>query len=116
VYGIRASGDIVDNTVTVLKAYGSPASATGIDQVDATPAEIRGNRVRELSLQGNGGTVVGIAGNAGSSIVDNRVLQGTETHGLAIYGGAFCTDNVSRLYDVAIDGCAQAADNVALNH
>jgi hypothetical protein len=115
VYGIRASGDIIDNTVTLLKAYGSAASATGIDQVDATPADIRGNRVRELSLQTNDGTVVGIAGNTGSSIVDNQVLQGAETHGLAIHGGAFCTGNVSRLYDVAISDCGKTVDNVALN-
>lgn len=114
-YGIRSSGDIVDNTVTLVTAYGDAASVTGIDQVDATPADIRGNRVREVSLQGSG-TVVGIAGNAGSSIVGNQVLQAAPTHGLAIYGGAFCTDNVSRLYDVAIDGCGQTADNVALSH
>lgn len=113
-FGIRASADIIDNTVSGVYTDGETSFVLGIE-VNADGHEARNNYVRGL-VPGAGRATAMQANAFGASFTGNRVSSesyGTKGTGIWANGG-FCIDNTVRNYEMAYGMCSQQIGNLSL--
>lgn len=113
-FGIRASADIIDNTVSGVYTDGSTSFVIGIE-VSADGHEARNNYVRGM-VPGEG-TANAMQANAfGVSFTGNRVsAESLGTAGTGIWAnGGFCIDNTVYNYQTPFGTCYQETGNLSL--
>ncbi|HEY0660997.1 MAG TPA: hypothetical protein VGD21_06740 [Lysobacter sp.] len=115
-WGIRATGDIIDNLVADVFATGANGQAEGIE-FSGDGSQVRDNHVRGLDPNGTG-QAFGIHGlGEGVAIDGNRVAQEVATTGTGISGGpdnVFCTYNTVLHYSTPLALCDAALGNLTL--
>jgi parallel beta-helix repeat protein len=117
-YGIRASADVIDNTVAGVFGADTITFPTGI-VMSGAGTEARGNQVRGLAVAG-GGTATGIAAKdftPGLTFDGNRVSAAAVTAGFGIHGDgdadSFCAGNTVGKFATAIAACQDAGGNAS---
>jgi hypothetical protein len=113
-YGIKASGDIVDNTVSGVYTPFPTSEVIGI-HVMGEAYDVRGNRVRGILLITGSATGIAATG-AGHTLADNSVSApqaGAPGVGL-LGGGGFCRDNTVLNFATPYANCDQSVGNLAL--
>ncbi|HEY0660075.1 MAG TPA: right-handed parallel beta-helix repeat-containing protein [Lysobacter sp.] len=114
-FGIRATADIIGNTVSGVHAGEAAVLVLGIE-VNSEGHEVRGNHVRGL-IPGTEGNANAIQANAfGATFTANRVssdFPGTAGAGIWANGG-FCIGNTVRNYQLPYGTCYQDLDNLSL--
>lgn len=113
-FGIRASADIIDNTVSGVYTDGETVFVLGIE-VSADGHEARNNYVRGL-VPGAGSAMAMQANAFGASFTGNRVSSNSHgTPGVGILGnGGFCIDNTVYNYQSPYGQCLQESGNLSL--
>lgn len=115
-FGIKAFGDVIDNTVAGVFGMATDTYPSGI-LADGSGSEIRGNRVRNLVVAGTGSATGISADGSGMTIADNRISAEVATPGSGIlaYGGnTFCTGNTVVNFATNYASCEAIDGNLSL--
>lgn len=110
-FGIRASADIIDNTVAGVHAGDAAVFVLGIE-VSARGHQVRGNHVRGL-IPGTGDATGMQSVTFDATFTGNRVSSEFRVgSGTGIWAnGGFCIGNVVSGYATPYGSCSQGADN-----
>jgi hypothetical protein len=111
---ISASADAIDNTIEGMFAVGTDTYVTAIS-IGLAGAEVRGNRVRGLVVNGAGRATGAYGAKMGITFADNRISSSVAIQGWGIAAGAlsFCTGNTVSRYSTPIQNCQDAGGNAS---
>lgn len=115
-FGIRTSGDVIDNVVDGISAASGVSNFASIGiQTSGNGSLVQHNRVRNLVQQGISPAIgISIASGTANEIRDNYVVQGTSTSGIAISCNSEgrTRDNVMKNYTAGLGNCDDDGGNV----
>ena len=115
-YGIVASADVIENTVSGVFAIGADTSPTGI-LLSGAGMVASGNHVRGLAVSGTGSAAGINAYNIGIRVEGNHVSAATTTNGFGIRGNGatdtFCGGNTIAKFSTPIGTCQDTGGNAS---
>ena len=115
-WGIHASADIIDNTISGVYSTATDTYPRGIFINAGYGFEVRGNRIRGLVVDGSGHGygIVGVG--TDSAIVDNRVSSSIPGYGIIDNGAldTVCIGNTVAGFATAFSNCIDGGRNDSL--